>query len=978
MTLRRLIIAFFVAGFLGLASVAGLVYYISTDLPDMITLADYKPFMISEVYDRDGKKIGEFYRQKRQLVEFKEIPKVVVDAFLAAEDSSFYEHGGINYIAILRAVLANLKAGDKVQGASTITQQVARSLLLTRAKTYERKIKEVLLSYRMEANLSKEDILYLYLNQIYLGQEAHGVAMATEVFFNKQLKDITLPEAAILAGLPKAPSAYNPHRNPSRAKERQRYVLSRMKDEGMITEEEREAAAELPLKVYERRTYWTKAPHFLETVRQMLISELGYDTVHEDGLQIHTSLDLEKQTVAQDEVQLGLRELDKRQGYRGPIKNLTDSKEIAEFLLKERNEFIDKKNEFRMLMPDGTLPDWGPLNLTGLETKPEDAPEDYEPKKLPVLPDYIPVGTYMNGIVTKIDDEYGLAHVRFAESKGLIDVATMSWAREPDPEVNARWAPEIKKISQVLKVGDVIEIRIADKTFSSEDFDERLKEKKGNRKNFELPEDFPDFKEYAKVELEQKPLTQAALLAIDQRTNEIISMVGGYEFSSSNQLNRSIQAVRQTGSAFKPLVYLSALDKGYNPASKILDAPIVYEEETELQETEGARPNSDEEPETMTTRWKPANHSHKFHGDILFRNALIKSLNVPSVKIIEDIGVNWAATYARRLGIFSPLNMDFTLALGSSSVTLYEITKAFAQIGRLGRQIRPSFIHKVVNAQGEVLAKDISLDKRFEDEITVLEEMFKRRRANYLAWKKSMDGESEFKPAYPIGVEDETITLTNDRDESEESPNKEIAVAANDKGEETEKAEPKTLQLPALPHPSKEPPIFFEDPKQLVKPESAFVMTSLLESVVAEPGGTGAYARNVERPVAGKTGSTSNYYDAWFLGYSPDIATGVWVGYDEEKTLGRGEVGGRSALPIWTGYMKAAHKGMSVKDFSAPDNIIFASIDNKTGRLASSESENVARQAFEVGTEPKEIEDDLSTQNEDAKDFFKEELSNEQ
>lgn len=965
MFLRRLIIGLLVLGFVGLAAIGGLFFYFSRDLPEMITLADYKPLMVSEVYDREGKKIGEFFREKRTLVKFEEMPEVIVEAFLAAEDASFYEHGGINYLAILRAMLANLQAGGKVQGASTITQQVARSLLLTRAKTYERKIKEVLLSYQMEKNLSKQDILYLYLNQIYLGQGAYGVAVASEVYFNKPLKEITLPEAAILAGLPKAPTAYSPLRNPSRAKERQRYVIGRMQSEGMITADEAKEAAEMPVKVFERSTYWDKAPHFLETVRQMLIADLGEEVVLDQGIKVYTSLDLEKQQTAQEQIQLGLRELDKRQGYRGPLAHLEDNQEIAMLLLEERNRLIDQKNSYRILQPDGTLPDWGPLNLTGFEKPPEDAPADYKTKKLPTLPEYIPLNSYVKGIVTKLDDEWGLVHVRFAESKGLIDLETLQWVREPDPNVDVRWIPENKKVSKLLKVGDVVQLKVMDNKFRTERLDKLIAEKKSRDKKFKLPDSFPALEDYARVELEQTPLTQGALLAIDQKTNEVISMIGGYEFSTNNQLNRSIQAVRQTGSAFKPFVYLAALDKGYSPASMILDAPIVYEEEQEVMGSDQA--------ETLTKKWKPSNHSNKFFGDILFRNALIHSLNVPSVKIIENIGVNWAADYARRLGVFSPLNMDYTLALGSSSVTLYEMVKAFSQIGKGGRRVTPIFIHKVEDQAGNEILKQTTLDKRFAQEIETLEEYYRRRRANALAWQKSLSTGIEFKPAYPIGQGG--VAADSDLAKQNESAEK-AAVNQPAAIPEANASSEGGYRGPALPHPSKEPPFFFADANQLLKPQSAYVLTSLMQGVVEEPGGTGARARSLNRPVAGKTGTTSNYYDAWFLGYTTDIAAGVWVGFDEEKPLGRGEVGGRSALPIWVEYMTAAHKDLPSRDFSVPENIVFASIDNSTGRLASANSEEIVRQAFEEGTEPKEIQDDPSTQSDDAaKDFFKEDLA---
>jgi penicillin-binding protein 1A len=502
----------------------------------------------------------------------------------------------------------------------------------------------------------------------------------------------------------------------------------------------------------------------------------------------------------------------------------------------------------------------------------------------------------------------------------------MKWARIPDPNVDTRYAEEVKKASAVLKKGDVILVKILDDEFASPRIAEKLTEMKRKAgKNYKLPDTLPNYKEFALVELEQEPIVEAALLALDQKTDEVISIVGGYDFEKS-QLNRALQAARQTGSSFKSIVYTAALDKEFTPATAILDAPIVYEEE---QEVEGS-----DSKETITKKWKPTNHSNKFVGDILFRNALIQSLNVPTVKIIEKVGVERSADYARRLGIFSPLNPDFTLALGSSSVTLYEMTKMYAQIGRMGQRARPVLVHKVEDKNGQEILKEVYLDERFEQQIKPLEEEFEKRRQAYLAYKRATDAGQEYMPPEPSA--DET------------GPRKD---------------------------PAKEPPLFFADPDQLIKPETAYVMTSLLQGVVEEEGGTGGRARSLGRPAAGKTGTTSQYYDAWFIGFTANIAAGVWVGYDQEKPLGKGEVGGRSALPIWTEYMKFAHEGVPVKSFNTPDNIVFASIDNETGRLASAQSKEVVRQAFIAGTEPKELQDETGSSKDEQQEFYKEDLA---
>lgn len=458
---------------LGLAVVAFIsIYVISvlSDLPKMITLDDYQPRVVSEVYDRNGIKIGEYKREKRQIATVEEIPEKLKQAFIASEDSDFYEHSGINIIAIFRAALANLKAGRKVQGASTITQQVARSLLLSNEKTYKRKIKEIILASRMERNLSKEDILYLYLNQIYLGHGAYGVKEAAEVYFRKPLKDLTLAECALLGGLPQAPSRYYPGKKPKLAKNRQLYVLRRMKDEGFISEEEETTAKNAPLKFYVRKNYQKDAPYYLETLRQILVDELGDDMVHHQGLKIYTGLDIEKQREAQKQVREGLRSLDKRQGYRGPIKNISDINEIQQFLLETRDNLIDQATDERVLNPDGTLPQKGDLNLSDVNN---------EGKPRPNLPSYVELDQIIEGIVNRVDDQWGLVYVKFAESKGLIDIESMKWARKPNPEIRFDY-DEVEKPSKVLKVGDVIQIRAVGRKFYSSRINKELSELKQN------------------------------------------------------------------------------------------------------------------------------------------------------------------------------------------------------------------------------------------------------------------------------------------------------------------------------------------------------------------------------------------------------------------------------------------------------------------------------------------------------------------
>jgi penicillin-binding protein 1A len=905
MGLKKILIGF--VALILVAIIGGAVFMVSlsNSLPQIIKVEDYKPLLVSEVYARDGEKIGEYYRQNRILVPYDKMPKHLVNAFVAAEDDTFWQHGGIDYMGILRAFLVNLKSGHKKQGASTITQQVARSILLQDTeKSYTRKIREILLSYKMEQNLKKEEILYLYLNQIYFGEGANGIGSAADRYFRKTVDKLTLSEAAILAGLPQAPTSYSPTLHPDKAKERQRYVLNRMATVGYITQEQAKKAMEEPVAVYIGKEYKSVAPHFVETLRQLLVQELGEKAVLDEGLRIYTSLDFKAQQEAQNTVRAGLRDLDKRQGFRGAIKNIASPEERQQFLVNERKQLLNLKSPMRIISAEGKFQDDRPFALFHKK--------DAQGKVVSNLPDYLSKGQIVDAVVTDVDDSLGLTTVQFAESQGLIDISDMNWARKPDPGLSYDHAPRITKPSQALKVGDQIEVKIeAEKFTPSARLAKVLAEQK--KKNGGKLSGASEFDGYAQVSLEQQPAAEASLLSFDQSSGEVIAMVGGYEFKKNeNEFNRALQAKRQTGSSFKSIVYASALDKGFTPATPILDAPIVYEETTE---------NS--EGQTEEKVWKPQNHGNKFVGDILFRNALVRSLNIPTIKILEQVTVPWAMDYARRLGIFSPLNQDLSLGLGSSSVTLYEMTKVFSNIGRLGKRIRPVLVHRVLDKEGKVLLQNVSLDKRFEKEIGELDKQFEEKRQSYLEKVAAEGGTPE------AGPEDFSKRKT--------------------------------------------PRIFFEDADQLVSPQTAYVMTTLLSATINEEGGTGGRARALGRPVAGKTGTTNGYFDAWFVGFTPQVVTGVWVGFDAEKTLGPGEVGGRAALPIWLDYMKFVHKDLPVMSFSVPSGVVFANIDNQTGKLASASTKQVVNQAFIQGTEPKDINGSPGTK--DDTDFLKEDLT---
>ncbi|PIT99390.1 MAG: penicillin-binding protein 1A [Bdellovibrionales bacterium CG10_big_fil_rev_8_21_14_0_10_45_34] len=939
---KKLILAVFSIALIGAISAGLFLVWISGSLPKLVTVEDYKPLLVSEVFDRNGEKVGEFFRERRLIVPFEKMPEQIVQAFISAEDSSFFNHGGINLVAIFRAFVANVKAGRKVQGGSTITQQVARSLMLTSEKTYDRKIREILLSYKMEQNLSKQEILYLYLNQIYLGQGAYGVEAAARSYFRKPVDQLNVAEAALLAGLPQAPTRYSPSNNPEMAKQRQVYVLRRMNEEGYITDEEFEKWKNEPLKFFVRTDYKDRAPYFLETLRQYLVNQLGETAVLDEGLRIHTSLDLSAQELAQEEVRKGLRDTDKRQGYRGPLQHIEGDEAITEFLKANEEGLVKSASDSQILLPDGSVNYLG--DFVDLKADPTKKSAALIPMAISKLPAHLKVGEFYKGLVSSVNDKNGFVIVDLPGIKGMIDFDTMTWARKLNPEIRYDY-DLIKKPSQALKAGDIVLIRIASEGISSERIKKWHKETTDYFKKIKkpLPATVPDLDKLVALELEQEPVVEGALLSFDLQTKDIVAMVGGYSFQDTpfgrkgSQFNRTIQAVRQTGSAFKPFVYLAGLDRGYSPNTVIVDAPIVYKDDT-ITEVKDSNDSQDNEVKV----WKPGNYNSQFGGDILFRNALIESKNIPTIKILDKTGVDTVATYVKRLGVFSPLNMDLSLGLGSSSTTLYEMTRAYGVFANLGRRLTPIMIRKVITASGEEVLSATSLDERFKTDLENLAQEFEKKRTETLAYLNSTDA------AKPT-----------------DTPPKETG----------EMGEAETI-LPAHEAKRKGPlPLYFEDPDQLISPQSAYLITSILTGVIRDPGGTGARARALGRTAAGKTGTTSDYFDTWFIGYTPQFITGVWVGFDAEKSLGRGETGSSTALPIWLEVMKKLHDNREIREFSVPSKIVFANIDAEAGRLASSRSKVVVRQAFLEGTEPgtqQEVEKRLDDQEE--KEFLKEDL----
>lgn len=726
----------------------------STGLPDVEGLLDYNPPVATRVLASDGSLIGEFFIEKRYLTPIYKIPKAVQLAFLAAEDSTFYSHFGLDPVGIARAFITNTRSGETRQGGSTITQQVVKQLLLSPERSYERKLREAVLALRLESELTKSQILALYLNQIYLGDGAYGVQAAARAYFDKDVADLSLAEAALLAGLPQAPSRYSPTRHLDRARTRQRYVLNRMVEEGHIDRADADAAAEAPIRITrgaEVEEDLGPAPWFVERIRRLLLERYGASGTYRLGLTVETPLDLTMQAAAERALLGGIRTLDARQGFRGPLRRLRES-------------------EWRSLLPgdDSAWPAHAELPAPGTRLE------------VVVIPG-------PDGVARTAD---GGRHIRWASGFGAIPAKGLEWAARS----GAR-----------LRFGDVLEAAV--------------REANGQRS----------------LALSENNRTEGALLALDAATGDVRALIGGTDPRDS-EFDRAIQARRQPGSSFKPLLFAAAMDRGYTPSTIIQDAPVTYDD----------RPG---EP------WSPKNFSKRFHGPTTLREALVKSRNVVTVKLVDAMGLPWVLGYLPRFGFQRPFAANLSISLGTGEASLLEMLTAYSAFARGGSIVEPRFITRIVDAHGNVL---------------------------------------------------------------EEIP-------------------------PAT--------------KPAISAETAYIITSMMRSVIER--GTGRRAR-LDRPAAGKTGTTNGQRDAWFLGFTPDLIAGVWVGYDRDKTLGRNETGGRVAAPIWQHFMQDALSEAPVRDFPVPAGIVVVPIQAATGERAQPGDTGVVLEAFRRGSEPRHLPGEAS------------------
>ena len=762
--LNKIIAFILIFSFTGLFLVFSLFWYFSSDLPDFSFLKTYKPPVSTKVYDIEGDVIADFSRERRSFIKIDQVPKRVINAFLSAEDKNFYDHPGIDAIGITRAIIKNIQniiTGSRLEGASTITQQVAKNFLLSSEVSLARKVKEAILAFRIEKALSKKRILELYLNEIYLGERSYGIASASMTYFDKSIKDINYSEAALLAALPKAPSKYNPYRNFSEIKGRKNWVLNRMYENGFISKDELKLSLNEKIILKKRNLYIDRSPaFFVEEVRKNLIDKYGEKKLYRQGLFIKTSLDKKIQKIVSSALNKNLLLYSKRHGWTGPLyQNYTLDK-----FYKLQKSGIHKFKDFKL------------------------------------------------GLVKNIDSNK--AEIVFDNNNsGFILFNTVKWAKRRINQDLHKGYP--KNIQDVLNVGDVIYVKKLKKTNT--------------------------------WSLEQIPKVNGAVVAMNPWSGRVLALSGGLDFNL-NQFNRATQAERQPGSAFKPFVYATALENNYKPNSTVLDAPfVIYQNQEEF-------------------KWKPKNYTGRFYGKQLFRQGIEKSNNLMTIRIANNIGLEKINSKAKKLDIYKNTSDILSFSLGSGETTLLKITSAYGSFVNGGKKLEPSLIDLIQDRDGKTLYKK---DKFF-------------------------------------------------------------CLGCND---EFEKNKPPTIE-------NRYERVFNED--------VAYQMVNILKGVVER--GTGKKLRNLNLEVAGKTGTTNENLDAWFIGFTPELLVGVYIGFDEPSTLGKKETGSKAALPVFYDIMKELKPNNFIPFFKPPETIKFVKINNKSGKKVYKDSKNTINESFKIDT----------------------------
>ena len=739
---------FIVAAMLGVLS--GVLFAYAGDLPQVSALDNYSPSTITRITAASGQVVGEFATQRRVVVGYDDINPVLRQAIIATEDAEFDRHFGVNIWRIAAAAFTDIIERRRAQGASTLTQQLARNLKdqfgLTNEKSFERKIREAILAIQIEKRYTKREIFTIYCNQMYLGHGAYGVEAASRLYFNKSNKELNLEEAALIAGIFQTPERQSPFVDIKRAAARRNVVLQRMADEHYVTQAQADAAKQRPVVTRGQPNQPPGiAPFFVEEVRKHLERQYGAKVLYENGLSVRTTLDATLQEVANKAIERGLRRIDKRHGYRKAKRNV-----LAE------HHTIDNFRDERWNRP-------------------------------------IAAGDVVPAIVVTAP-KTGPARLRVGRYHADMGKDGYTWTRRTSA-------------ADLFKPGDLIEVAVT-----------KLDDASGT----------------ATVTLDQTPTIEGALIAIDNRTGQIRAMVGGWNFNRS-KFNRAVQAYRQLGSTFKPIVYTAAIDRGFTPTSILIDAPISY-------------------PAGNGTIYSPHNYDHKFEGAITLRWALEESRNIPAIKMMDTLGAKNVLASAKRFGFEEDFPPYLPIALGAGDATLLEVTSAYTTFPNQGVRMKPFGVLSVKDRDGNLLEENRA------------------------------------------------------------------------------------------------------EPSDVIRADTAFVMTNLLRGVLLHGTGRSAAGMASQWPLAGKTGTVDDNTDAWFIGFDPDITVGVWVGLDEKKSMGNQEQGALAALPIWVEFMKAYIDGRPDKDdppaFEAPGNIVFLAVDQLNGALVTSEAPGSINEAFIAGTQP--------------------------
>ena len=743
--------ALIIIGILCLTLIFSAFFYFSSGLPDYKKLSNYQPPISSRVYSQDGKLLAEYAIEKRLFVPYDSIPSTIINSFLSAEDKNFFDHPGIDAKGILRATMNNLKniLGDKrLEGASTITQQVAKNFLLTNEISIKRKIKEAILAFRIEKAYPKKRILELYLNQIYLGQGTYGVAAASLEYFDKSIKDLNYAEAALLAALPKAPSRYNPVKNLKEAKFRRDLVLNNLNENGFISKNELSIFKNSSIKVKKRKIeIVNEANSYTEEVRRIIKDKYGFEKLYTQGLSIKSPLDIDYQILAIESLRNGIESYDRRQGWRGPLTN--------------KNTDQNWKNKLENINIDPTLK-WKVAEIISLN---------------------------QNFILAKINNK---------EVKII--------------KTNLNWALRKKEIQEIFEIGDFIYIKKIGESWK----------------------------------LKQYPIVNGGIVALNPFTGEVKALVGGFSYKSS-EFNRVTQAKRQPGSAFKPFVYAAAIENGLSPNSIVLDAPFIAEQGIGLKD------------------WKPENYGKKFYGPSTLRKGIEYSRNLMTVRVAKSVGLDKILNLAKELEIYNEIPELLSVSLGSAETSLLNLTAAYGTFVNGGKKVDPILINRIQDRRGKTI----------------------------------------FLPEY-----------------------------AECKGCDRFSESSTDLKFPKINY----------NNKQVISEETAFQITSILNGVIKR--GTGKKLRDLNVPLAGKTGTTNNNFDAWFIGYNSNLVIGVYIGYDNPKTLGKNETGSKAALPIFKSFIKNALFKEDFADFSVPENIFFAPINYNTGKQTDFDDKNLIIEAF--------------------------------